>query len=103
MKKGNSYTIKLLMEQLKIPCSLLEGIFNRKKGYHFGIRSLTPQQVADAPQLWRRCAAGNALAFAVQRSAVSLKDTCTSVPVEAHPVLYFLLVIEPLSVVYRFA
>jgi hypothetical protein len=39
------------------PCSKLQGIFDRKEVCHFQIRSLTPQQ-----------AAGNALAFAVQRS-----------------------------------
>jgi hypothetical protein len=41
---------------LKIPCSKLQGIFDRKEVCHFWIRSLTPQQ-----------ATGNALAFAVQK------------------------------------
>jgi hypothetical protein len=39
------------------PCSKLQGISDRKEVYDFQIRSLTPQQ-----------AAGNALAFSVQRS-----------------------------------
>jgi len=29
----------LFLKALKIPCSLLQGIFNRKEGYHFWIRS----------------------------------------------------------------
>jgi hypothetical protein len=44
--------------QLKIPCSKLQGIFDRKEYGLFMIRSLTPPQ-----------AAGRALAFAVQKHA----------------------------------
>jgi hypothetical protein len=43
--------------EIEDPCSKLQGIFDRKEVCHFQIRSLTPQQ-----------AAGNALAFPVQRA-----------------------------------
>jgi hypothetical protein len=46
------------LKRIEDPCGKLQGIFDRKEVCHFQIRSLTPQQ-----------AAGNALAFAVQRLA----------------------------------
>jgi hypothetical protein len=55
--------------RIEAPCSKLQGISDCKEVYYFKIRSLTLQQVADAPKpLWRRRAAGNALAIAVQKS-----------------------------------
>jgi hypothetical protein len=45
------------------PCSNLQGIFDRKEGYHFQIRSLSPQPAKHCRQAEP---AGNALAFSVQ-------------------------------------
>jgi hypothetical protein len=65
-------------DAIEDPCSKLQGIFDRKEVCHFQIRSLTPQQ-----------AAGNALAFAVQRSRLLAWEDIDVTPMDvssrAHP------------------
>ena len=58
---------------LKIPCSKLQGIFDRKEVRHFQIRSLTTQP---AKHCRRAEPAGNAFAFAVHDSGFPVLRMC---------------------------
>ena len=64
-----AYTTCVKFTRIEDPCSpdsSGQGIFDRKEVCHFQIRSLTPQQ-----------AAGNALAFAVQRNEADVPEMLT--------------------------